>query len=105
MTRLPSLLSVAGCLSIASCIFAACCFVLPSANAQDKSAQDKAVDKTAAPAKPGVALEGYRFEFPCADPMPDEPKAGADGLSGLVKGGDPAKTDQFTSKKEFGGAT
>ena len=34
--------------------------------------------------------------------MPENPKAGADCVSGLVKG-DPNKTDNFTAEKVFGG--
>jgi hypothetical protein len=47
-------------------------------------------------------LDGYRFEFPCKDPMPENPKPGADCESGLVKG-DPKKTDNFTAEKKFTG--
>jgi hypothetical protein len=50
----------------------------------------------------GASIDGYRFEFPCKDPMPEHPKPGADGASGLATG-DPAKTDQFTVQKTFGG--
>lgn len=53
-------------------------------------------------AKPGAAIHGFRFEFPCKDPMPENPKEGADGASGLVKG-DPKTTDNFTVEKNFGG--
>ncbi len=53
-------------------------------------------------AKPGAALDGFRFEFPCKDPLPENPKPGADCNSALVNG-DPAKTDQFTVEKNFGG--
>jgi hypothetical protein len=53
--------------------------------------------------KIAAALDGYRYEFPCKDPMPESPKEGADGFSGLVTG-DPAKTDQFTAEKKFGGS-
>lgn len=52
--------------------------------------------------KPGASISGYRFEFPCKDPMPENPKEGADGVSALVNG-DPAKTDQFTVERNFGG--
>ena len=52
--------------------------------------------------KPGAAIDGYRFEFPCKEPMPENPKPGADGTSAIATG-DPAKTDQFTVQKEFGG--
>src|SRR5438045_2917466 len=56
----------------------------------------------AEPEKPGASINGFRFEFPCKDPMPENPKEGADGPSGLVTG-DPQTTDNFTVKKEFGG--
>jgi len=49
-----------------------------------------------------ASINGYRWEFPCKDPLPDKPKEGADCASGLVKG-DPNKTDNFTAKKTFGG--
>src|SRR5262245_62968616 len=58
--------------------------------------------QAAEPAKPGASINGFRFEFPCKDPMPENPKEGADGASGLVTG-DPKTTDNFTVKKEFGG--
>ncbi len=54
------------------------------------------------PDKIGASIDGARFEFPCKDPMPENPKEGADGLSGLVKG-DPKTTDNFTFKRTFGG--
>ena len=50
----------------------------------------------------GAALHGARWEFPCKDPMPENPKPGQDGLSGLVKG-DPKTTDQFTFERKFDG--
>ncbi|HWG45455.1 MAG TPA: hypothetical protein VN688_22015 [Gemmataceae bacterium] len=54
-------------------------------------------------AKPfATALDGYRFEFPCKEAMPKDPKPGMDCVSGLVKG-DPKKTDNFTAVKKFGG--
>jgi hypothetical protein len=49
-----------------------------------------------------AGLDGYRFEFPCKEAMPDNPKPGQDCASGLVKG-DPKKTDNFTAEKKFGG--
>ncbi len=58
--------------------------------------------RAADPDKIGASIDGYRFEFPCKDPMPENPKEGADGASGLVKG-DPKTTDNFTAKKTFGG--
>jgi hypothetical protein len=53
-------------------------------------------------ASPAAAIDGFRFEFPCKDPMPENPKEGESGLSGLVKG-DPNTTDNFTFTKKFGG--
>lgn len=54
------------------------------------------------PAKIGSTIDGYRFEFPCKNAMPDLPKTGADCESGLVKG-DPKKTDNFTAERKFNG--
>lgn len=51
---------------------------------------------------PASTIHGFRFEFPCKDPMPENPKEGADGASGLVTG-DPKTTDNFTVKRTFGG--
>ncbi len=51
---------------------------------------------------PAASINGYRFEFPCKDAMPENPKPGADCISGLVKG-DPNTTDNFTAEKVFGG--
>src|SRR5258707_940870 len=31
--------------------------------------------------KIAAAIDGYRYEFPCKDPMPENPKPGADGVS------------------------
>jgi hypothetical protein len=56
----------------------------------------------AEPNDPAAAFDKFRFEFPCKDPMPDNPKEGADGLSALVSG-DPKTTDQFTVTRRFGG--
>jgi hypothetical protein len=47
-------------------------------------------------------LDGYRFEFPCKDPMPENPKPGADGISARMTD-DPATNDKFTDVKKFGG--
>ena len=52
--------------------------------------------------KPGASLDGFRFEFPCKQPMPENPKEGATCASSLVTG-DPLKTDNFTVEKQFGG--
>jgi len=61
-----------------------------------------AVSGAAETESPGKSIDGFRFEFPCKNPMPENPKAGADCLSALVKG-DPNKTDNFTVQKTFGG--
>src|SRR5215471_18878284 len=58
--------------------------------------------QAAEPEKPGASINGFRFEFPCKDPLPENPKEGADGPSGLVTG-DPLTTDNFTVQKQFGG--
>src|SRR5262249_53624014 len=64
--------------------------------------------RTAAPAADGglkkiaESIDGYRWEFPCKDAMPENPKQGADCVSGLVTG-DPKKTDNFSAEKTFGG--
>jgi hypothetical protein len=50
-----------------------------------------------------AALDGYRFEFPCKDPMPENPKPGADGVSARATS-DPATNDKFTDVKKFGGS-
>ena len=52
--------------------------------------------------KPGAAIDGFRFEFPCKEPLPENPKPGAGCLSALVTG-DPKTTDNFTMEKKFGG--
>jgi len=52
--------------------------------------------------KIAAAIDGYRFEFPCKDPMPENPKPGADGVSGRASD-DPATNDKFTDVKKFGG--
>ena len=62
---------------------------------------------TSAPAdeslkKVAAAIDGYRFEFPCRDPMPENPKPGADGISARMTN-DPATNDKFTDVKKFGG--
>lgn len=58
--------------------------------------------RAADPASPAASIDGFRFEFPCKDPMPENPKEGASGPSALVKG-DPKTTDNFTTVKTFGG--
>jgi hypothetical protein len=52
--------------------------------------------------KVAAALDGYRFEFPCKDPMPENPKPGADGISARATE-DPTTNDKFTDVKKFGG--
>jgi hypothetical protein len=52
--------------------------------------------------KIAAALDGYRYEFPCKDPMPENPKPGADGISARATD-DPATNDKFTDVKKFGG--
>jgi len=52
--------------------------------------------------EPGKQIDGFRWSFPSADPMPDKPARGAVCRSALVKG-DPNKTDNFTEKRNFGG--
>jgi len=49
-----------------------------------------------------AAIDGYRYEFPCKDPMPENPKPGADGVSARATN-DPATNDKFTDVKKFGG--
>lgn len=78
-------------ISIRSLCLSALLLALPSS-------QVRAID----PASPAASIDGFRFEFPCKDPMPENPKEGADGLSGLVKG-DPKTTDNFTFTRKFGG--
>jgi hypothetical protein len=56
----------------------------------------------AEPASPGASIDGYRFEFPIKEPMPENPKEGSVGTSAIVTG-DPLKTDNFTVEKVFGG--
>lgn len=54
------------------------------------------------PSKLGASIHGYRFEFPCKGEMPENPKPGADCVSGLVTG-DPKKTDNFKAERKFEG--
>ena len=51
---------------------------------------------------PGAAIDGFRFEFPCKEPLPENPKEGSTCASSLVTG-DPLKTDNFSVQKVFGG--
>ena len=48
------------------------------------------------------SIDGYRYEFACKDPMPENPKPGADGLSARATK-DPATNDRFTDARKFGG--
>jgi hypothetical protein len=61
-----------------------------------------AADREPDPKKPGGAIHGFRYEFPCKEPMPENPRQGMDCVSGLVKG-DPKSTDNFKVEKPFGG--
>src|SRR4051812_12275091 len=79
MTRLP----------LACLAFAAALLTVPASGAEELK-------------KLAAALDGYRFEFPCKDPMPETPKPGADGISGRATD-DPATSDKFTDVKKFGG--
>jgi hypothetical protein len=54
------------------------------------------------PNSPAASIDGYRFEFPIKEPMPESPKEGSVGTSAIVTG-DPMKTDNFTATKTFGG--
>jgi hypothetical protein len=78
-----------------ACVIMGSAAVLFSAPAEKPKAAD-------APASPGAELNGYRWQFPCKQKMPDKPREGADCDSGLVTG-DPFKTDNFKAVKNFGG--
>jgi hypothetical protein len=81
---------------VCAALLAACAgLTLPSAGVAEPT-------KPADPKAVAAAIDGYRWEFPCKEPLPDRPKEGADCVSGLVKG-DPKKTDNFTAEKTFGG--
>jgi hypothetical protein len=56
----------------------------------------------AADNSPAAVLDGFRFEFPCKEAMPENPKEGAGCSSALVTG-DPFKTDNFKKEVKFGG--
>jgi len=81
MTRLP--LRIA-CLTLAGALLAA-----PPSPAEDLK-------------KIAAAIDGYRYEFPCKDPMPENPKPGADGVSARATD-DPATNDKFTDVRQLGG--
>jgi hypothetical protein len=80
------------------CIFVTCVIALALLCSWCLLASSHAAE----PDKPGATIDGFRFEFPCKDPIPENPKEGADGPSGLVTG-DPKLTDNFTVQKQFGG--
>jgi len=90
----------------ASLIFACAALLVSTISLSTVSGESStAEEKKAKPAKakgPGASLHGYRFEFPCKGKMPDKPRKGADCASALVKG-DPNKTDNFKTTREFGG--
>lgn len=85
--------------AVLACVIMGSAAVLFSAPAEKAKA-----DKTAkaADAGPGAELNGYRWQFPCKEKMPDKPRQGADCNSALVTG-DPFKTDNFKAVKNFGG--
>lgn len=76
-------------LRIALCAIASALSAAPSAPAEDLK-------------KIAAAIDGYRYEFPCRDPMPENPKPGADGVSARATD-DPATSDKFTDVRKFGG--
>jgi hypothetical protein len=82
------------CVVLLTAVTLAVLATLSATEAQDQKAQ--------AGKKIGASINGFRFEFPCKDPMPENPKVGADCESGLVKG-DPKKTDNFTAVRQFDG--
>jgi len=67
--------------------------VAPRSSAQPAADQAK---------KLGAAIDGFRWEFPCKEPMPENPKQGANCASAIVTG-DPKKTDNFTKERTFEG--
>ena len=81
MTRLP--------LRLASLVFAGALLAANSSSAEDLK-------------KIAASIDGYRYEFPCKDPMPENPKPGADGVSARTTS-DAATNDKFTDIKKFGG--
>ena len=96
-TRIMTGIAAFGCVAL---VLSA---VLFSTAASDAKAPDDG--KKAKPAKakgPGAELHGFRFEFPCKEKMPENPRKGAGCSSALVKG-DPNKTDNFTTTRNFGG--
>ena len=81
-TRTAFMTVASGCAAI---FFSA---VLFSTASSEVAAEDKKAKG------PGAELHGYRFQFPCKEKMPENPKKGAGCSSALVKG-DPNKTDNF----------
>lgn len=77
-------------------------FVLLSALAVAPGTSAEPEKKTDQLNKPGSSIDGYRWEFPCKEALPDNPKKGANCASALVKG-DPMKTDNFTAERAFEG--
>lgn len=81
----------------------ACWISVAGLAATDAGAKKEAGQKADGGAKKlGASIHGFRYEFPCKDPMPENPKVGADCASGLVKG-DPKKTDNFMAQRKFEG--
>src|SRR3954463_11228858 len=76
-------------LRILACLFASSLFPASSHAADDLK-------------KIAASIDGYRFEFPCKDPMPENPKPGADGISARATD-NPATNDKFTDIKKLGG--
>jgi len=72
------------------------CLALAAAFLATSSSRAEDLKKIAA------SLDGYRYEFPCKDPMPENPKPGADGISARPTD-DPATNDKFTDVRKFGG--
>lgn len=81
----------------------ACWISVAGLTTTDAGAKKEAGQKADGGAKKlGASIHGFRYEFPCKDPMPENPKVGADCASGLVKG-DPKKTDNFMAERKFEG--
>jgi hypothetical protein len=78
----------------------AVCFAASQSSVAQQNA--KAPEKKAEAAKLGASIDGYRYEFPCKNPMPENPKPGMTCASAIVTG-DPKTTDNFTAEKKFEG--
>ena len=87
-TRTAFISAAAGCAAI---FFSA---ILISTTNSEVAADDKKAKG------PGAELHGYRFQFPCKEKMPENPKKGAGCSSALVKG-DPNKTDNFKTTRNY----